>query len=217
MENPIIYKSNFNDANMYFWNKLNISASALKVFNIYPVKKYLNGSQWVQSSDNFPIFVAEFGISKTIIQPNSINKKFINCLNSESFDIFGYKDLVNYGKSLFLVDNEVDVLALDAYDLSSIAINESNIHALKPLIISLHERFENIIRINIVNDKKNNLHSDFFKLNSIKILNIQAFDCECNTFSDLLLHGFTFKEFYTLLNSTIPNVSIEPINLYSAS
>lgn len=145
MNNPIYFKTSFNSTNMLFWDNLNISVAALKEYRIAPLKTYFDGNTWIKSSDTNPMFVAEYGSCKTIIKPNSPKNLFENFIDREHPSIFGYSNLPNSTSTLYVVDNEADVLLLDSVQLSAISVNKDNFTALVKILDVLKLRFQNII------------------------------------------------------------------------
>lgn len=145
MNNPIYFKTSFNSTNMLFWYKLNINEAALKEFNIAPLKSYFDGNIWIKSSDTNPMYIAEFGNCRTIIKPNSLNNIFENFFDREHPSIFGYSNLPNTASTLYVLENEIDVLLLDSVQQSAISVNKNNFTALVKILDVLQLRFQNII------------------------------------------------------------------------
>lgn len=144
MKEIIFYKTSFNASNQIFWDNLNISVAALKEYRIAPLKTYFDGNTWIKSSDTNPMYIAEFGNCRSIIKPNSLNNIFENFFDREHPSIFGYSNLPNSASTLYVVDNEIDVLLLDSVQLSAISINKENISAFINILDLLKARFHNI-------------------------------------------------------------------------
>lgn len=182
------------------------------MYKIYNIVQYFNKKNNKQRTKN-----KEPRTKNKEQQTKNKKEKITNYFHEEKLDIFGYNQLAKEGKTLYIVQNIIDVLVFDAYQLSAIAFNPSNIKAFSDAIKPLKSRFKEIIIVGVENSTQHSELLSFAKKQSINTMLLPANNMVNRTVYELFANGFAIEKFISILSENSKFDDNETAFLFTAS
>ena len=146
-----IKKRQFNEAEIAFWNKYNISSETLQRYNVAALEEFSNVSKegkpyTVRSSPDKFIFAYDNATWLKLYKPlDEKQYKFQYLGIKKQGYIFGWKQLPDKGEKLFITGGEKDVMSLAAQGYNAISLNSETATLDKSIADELKLRFNHII------------------------------------------------------------------------
>ncbi len=149
--NFTIQLAKWDTSNLAFWQQYGISETTLERYQVVPVLHYKrplkNGNELhVQSTATEPLFAYRIHTNcYKIYSPFAEKYRFSWLGQKPSNYVFGWKQLPDKGKIVFITGGEKDVLALAAHKQQAISLNSETAFPSDDLMKKLKERFENVV------------------------------------------------------------------------
>lgn len=144
----------WNEDDVNYWNQFNISIDTLVKYNVIPVNSYKSDSgesfkfslRYKYNKIN-PCYAYVFRGKKStrvkLYKPLDKQYKWSGNINSD--DIFGYEQLIDKGKELYICSGLKDLMCLHEMGYNAIAPQSESSKIKKEIIDELKTRFNNII------------------------------------------------------------------------
>lgn len=138
-------RKNYNDRELEWWKKFNITLDILKKFNVYSISSvYVNKNRQKFEGMKFAYFFPSTNKVK-IYCPEEIKDRKWRGNVSAVHDIYGYEQLPDTGDLLFITKSLKDVMSLYSFGYHAIAFQSETYNGNQGVINGLKARFKRII------------------------------------------------------------------------
>ncbi len=136
----------FSEQELIYWEKFGVTLSMLNQYDIKSIQNYtylskVNKSITVNSSEHYPIFGYAYPSGVKIFKPFDFRCRHHSIGSINVNTIFGWDQLPESGKTLFIVESHLDVLCLASHSLYAISTNSVDLVKFE----ELKRRFKTII------------------------------------------------------------------------
>lgn len=213
-----IKKRQFNEAEIAFWNKYNISTETLQRYNVAALEEFSNISKegkpyTVRSSPDKFIFAYDNGTWLKLYKPlDEKQYKFQYLGLKEQGYIFGWKQLPDKGEKLFITGGEKDVMSLAEQGFNAISLNSETASLEKSIADELKLRFNHIIVL-YDNDATGIKQSEILSVtHGFYKITLPAIPNNGKDISDYFATSGSLQEFDQLLSASLQAPPPEQLN-----